>query len=174
MAGATPLPEAVQVAVVGGGPVGLQLAGELGLRGISCVVLERDVRLPQATRALVLHSRTLEFLDMRGIAEPFLAHGHRYRHYPLGSEGSVAHFAALDSPFPYALALPQHRTTALLEEYALKNGALIARGAEVTGISQDEEGAELTVRRAGGVRRIRADYIAGCDGARVPCAGCRA
>ncbi|MBF6047940.1 FAD-dependent oxidoreductase [Streptomyces sp. NRRL B-1677] len=166
MADATPLPDAVQVAVVGGGPVGLQLAGELGLRGISCVVLERDARLSQATRALVLHSRTLEFLDMRGIAEPFLAHGHRYQHYPLGSEGSVAHFAALDSPFPYALALPQHRTTALLEEYALKNGALIARGAEVTGISQDEEGAELTVRRAGGVRRIRADYIAGCDGAR--------
>ncbi|MFF4159396.1 FAD-dependent monooxygenase [Streptomyces sp. NPDC001678] len=69
-------------------------------------------------------------------------------------------------PFPYALALPQHRTTALLEEYALKNGALIARGAEVTGIGQDEDGAELTVRRADGVRRIRADYIAGCDGAR--------
>ncbi|MEV5376609.1 FAD-dependent monooxygenase [Streptomyces nondiastaticus] len=166
MTDVTPLPEAVQVAVVGGGPVGLQLAGELGLRGISCVVLERDVRPPQATRALVLHSRTLEFFDMRGIAEPFVAHGHRYRHYPLGSEGSIAPFAALNSPFPYALALPQHRTAELLEEYALKNGAIIARGTEVVGMRQDEGSAELTVRRSGDVRRIRAAYIAGCDGAR--------
>ncbi|MGK5543737.1 FAD-dependent monooxygenase [Streptomyces sp. URMC 127] len=166
MTDVTPLPDAVQVAVVGGGPVGLQLAGELGLRGISCVVLERDVRPPQATRALVLHSRTLEFLDMRGNAEPFVAQGHRYRHYPLGSEGSVAPFSGLNSSFPYALALPQHRTTELLEEYALKNGALIARGTEVIGMRQDEECAELTVRRPGGTRRIRAAYIAGCDGAR--------
>ncbi|MEH6375482.1 FAD-dependent monooxygenase [Streptomyces sp. KLMMK] len=166
MADVTPLPDAIQVAVVGGGPVGLQLAGELGLRGISCVVLEQDVRPPQATRALVLHSRTLEFLDMRGIAEPFVAHGHRYWHYPLGAEGAIAPFAALNSSFPYALALPQHRTTALLEEYALKNGALIARGTEVIGMRQDEGSAELTVRRSGHVRRIRAAYIAGCDGAR--------
>ncbi|MDT0448289.1 FAD-dependent monooxygenase [Streptomyces hesseae] len=160
------LPDEVQVAVVGGGPVGLQLAGELGLRGIGCVVLERDVRPPQATRALVLHSRTLEFFDMRGIAEPFVAHGHRYWHYPLGSDRSIAPFSALDSSFPYALALPQHRTTALLEEYALKNGALIARGTEVVGMRQHEGSAELTVRSSGRVRRICAAYIAGCDGAR--------
>ncbi|MEU7136628.1 FAD-dependent monooxygenase [Streptomyces sp. NPDC046261] len=165
MASASLLPGAVHVAVVGGGPVGLFLAAELSSRGIDCVVLERDAGVPGETRALVLHSRTLEFLDMRGIAGPFVAQGHQYRHYPLGSERSKAPFTGLDSPFPYALALAQHRTQRLLERCALKNGTRVARGAEVTGLRGDDEGVELSVRHEGITRRVRAAYVVGCDGA---------
>ncbi len=150
---------------MGGGPVGLRLAAELSLQGTDCLVLERDSRTPRVTRALVLHSRTLEFLDMRGIAAPFLDLGHRYRHYPLGSARATIPFAAVGGPFPCALALAQHRTTHLLEQSALKNGALVVRGAEVTGLREDDTGIELTVRQAGRTRRIRAAYVAGCDGA---------
>ncbi|MGI5526130.1 FAD-dependent monooxygenase [Streptomyces syringium] len=162
------LPDAVQVAVVGAGPVGLQLAGELALRGIDCAVLEREPHIAQATRALVLHARTLEYFDMRGIAEPFVAAGHRYLHYPLGTARAEASFTTLDSSFAYALALPQHRTEALLQAYARGKGALLVRGAEVTGLLQEADGVVLTVRQAGQVRRIRAAYVAGCDGARGP------
>nr|AIZ66886.1 putative monooxygenase [Streptomyces sp. MA37] len=165
MVGVSLLPDAVQVAVVGGGPVGLRLAAELSLQGTECLVLERDTRIPRFTRALVLHSRTLEFLDMRGIAESFLAHGHRYRHYPLGSARATVPFTGLGSPFPCALALAQYRTTRLLERCALKNGACVVRGAEVTGVRPDDAGVELTVRHSGLTRRIRAAYVAGCDGA---------
>ncbi|GAA0403431.1 FAD-dependent monooxygenase [Streptomyces luteireticuli] len=166
MTGVRSLPDALQVAVVGGGPVGLYVAGELALRGINCAVFERDERAVRATRALVLHSRTLEFLDMRGMADRFLDDGHRYRRYPLGAARADVSFSVLDSPFPNALALPQHRTTELLEDHALKNGALVARGAEVTALRQDFTGVELSVRHAGRTRRVRADYIVGCDGAR--------
>ncbi|WP_190022707.1 FAD-dependent monooxygenase [Streptomyces hiroshimensis] len=165
MASPSFLPDAVQVAVVGGGPVGLRLAAELSLQGTECLVLERDCRISRVTRALVLHSRTLEFLDMRGIAAPFLDLGHRYRHYPLGSAHATVPFAGVDSPFPCALALAQHRTTHLLEQSALKNGALVVRGAEVTGVREDDAGVVLTVRQSGRTRPIRAAYVAGCDGA---------
>ncbi|MBT2383605.1 FAD-dependent monooxygenase [Streptomyces sp. ISL-11] len=159
-------PDAVQIAIVGGGPVGLQLACEISLRGISCAVLEREPRIAPATRALVLHSRTLEYFDMRGIAEPFVAAGHRYRHYPLGTPLATAPFGPLDSPFPYALALPQCETESLLEAYARKSGALVIRDADVTGLRQGADGVVLTVRHAGRVRCLRASYAAGCDGAR--------
>ncbi len=166
MTGVPPLPDTLQVAVIGGGPVGLHLAGELALRGVNCAIFERDSEVVRATRALVLHSRTLEFFDMRGMADSFVALGHRYRHYPLGAVKAVAPFSALDSPFPHALALPQYRTAELLAERALKNGALIARGVEVTGLRQGDTEVELTVRHSGRTRRIRAGYVAGCDGAR--------
>lgn len=165
MVNVSPIPSAVGVAVVGGGPVGLLLAAELSSRGVDCLVLERETGVPRATRALVLHSRTLEFLDMRGIAEPFVAQGHQYRHYPLGCERSNTPFTGLAGPFPYALALPQYRTQQLLESRALKNGALIARGAEVTAMRDKGEGIELTVRRAGIAHRVHVAYVAGCDGA---------
>ncbi|MCA6091899.1 FAD-dependent monooxygenase [Streptomyces sp. SCA3-4] len=165
MVNASPLPSAVGAAVVGGGPVGLLLAAELSSRGIDCLVLEQQTGVPRTTGAMVLHSRTLEFLDMRGIAEPFVAHGHQYRHYPLGCERSYAPFAELAGSFPYALALPQYRTRQLLEGHALKSGALVARGAEVTAMRDKGEGVELTVRRAGITHRVHAAYVAGCDGA---------
>ncbi|WP_179079225.1 FAD-dependent monooxygenase [Streptomyces rectiverticillatus] len=160
------LPGSVQVAVVGAGPVGLWLAGELALRGVSCAVLEREPHITPVTRALVLHARTLEYLDMRGMAHSFLTAGHRYRHYPLGAVHATAPFTALDSPFPHALALPQHRTTSLLEEHAVKLGAPVFRGVDVTGLREDGDDVVLTACGAGRKQQIRAAYVAGCDGAR--------
>ncbi|MFI9205756.1 FAD-dependent monooxygenase [Streptomyces sp. NPDC053048] len=160
------LPGSVQVAVVGAGPVGLWLAGELALHGVGCAVLEREPHIAPVTRALMLHARTLEYLDMRGLADAFVADGHRCMRYPLGADGVFAPFSALDSPFPHALALPQFRTTSLLEEHALKNGASVFRGVDVTGLRQGDEDVELTTRRAGRNHRLRAAYVAGCDGAR--------
>ncbi|MFI9234962.1 FAD-dependent monooxygenase [Streptomyces sp. NPDC053079] len=160
------LPDSVQVAIVGAGPVGLLLAGELSSRGITCAVLERESRTAQVTRALVLHSRTLEYFDMRGMADSFVAAGHPYRHYPLGTARTKAPFAGLDSPFAYALALPQYRTQSLLEAYARAHGALLVRDAEVTGLLQETDGVLLTVRHAGRDKRLRAGHVAGCDGAR--------
>src|SRR5262245_47044607 len=94
------------VVIAGGGPTGLMLAGELALAGVDVLTVER--RLSQnlaGTRAGGLHSRTIEVLDQRGIAERFLAQGQIMQ---------VARFASatLDiSDFPtrhnYGLALSQ-------------------------------------------------------------------
>ena len=64
------------VVIAGGGPTGLMLAGELALAGVDVVIVERRTSQDlDGSRAGGLHSRTIEVLDQRGIAERFLSAG---------------------------------------------------------------------------------------------------
>ena len=64
------------VVIAGGGPTGLMLAGELALAGIDVAIVERRASQDlDGSRAGGLHSRTIEVLDQRGIAERFLSAG---------------------------------------------------------------------------------------------------
>jgi 2-polyprenyl-6-methoxyphenol hydroxylase-like FAD-dependent oxidoreductase len=69
-----------EVIVVGAGPVGLLLAGELRLGGVRVTVLERLTEPTTESRASALHARTMEFFDQRGLLDglslPNLPHGH--------------------------------------------------------------------------------------------------
>jgi 2-polyprenyl-6-methoxyphenol hydroxylase-like FAD-dependent oxidoreductase len=68
------------VLIVGAGPTGLMLAGELALAGVDAAIVERRASQDLAgTRAGGLHARSIEVLDQRGIAERFLAQGRRRR-----------------------------------------------------------------------------------------------
>ncbi|HEY0538207.1 MAG TPA: FAD-dependent monooxygenase [Actinoallomurus sp.] len=150
------------VLVVGGGPTGLLLAGDLAAAGVSCVVLERRDTESNLTRAFGVHARTLELLDVRGVAEELIATGVPVsRLGPFGLE-----LSALPSRFPYLLITPQYETERVLEQRALALGARIVRGTELLALRQDAEAVELTVRDTGGtVRTLRARYAVGADGA---------
>ena len=64
------------VVIAGGGPAGLMLAGELALAGIDVAIVEwRASQELESLRAGGLHSRSIEVLDQRGIADRFLAEG---------------------------------------------------------------------------------------------------
>jgi 2-polyprenyl-6-methoxyphenol hydroxylase-like FAD-dependent oxidoreductase len=150
------------VLIVGGGPTGLILAGDLAATGVSCAVLERRDRESNLTRAFGVHARTLELLDARGIAQDLVATG-----LPVSGLGGFGlDFFRLPSRFPYLLITPQYETERLLEARARALGADIVTGAEVLGLRQDDDGVDLTVRDVGGgTYTRRARYVVGADGA---------
>ncbi len=148
------------VLVAGAGPTGLMLAGELALAGADVAVIERraDQRLIGA-RAGGLHSRTIEVLDQRGIADRFLAHGQLAQ----VTGFSQIHLDISDFPtrHPYGLALWQNHIEHILAGWVGELRVPIYRGCEVTGVAQDRTGVD--VRLADG-RSLRAQYLVGCDG----------
>jgi 2-polyprenyl-6-methoxyphenol hydroxylase-like FAD-dependent oxidoreductase len=150
------------VVIVGAGPVGLLLAAELRLAGVGTVVLEREAEPSPHPKALGLHARTVEQLAMRGLAEPFLAGGVRVPAWHFGFLERRLDLGRLDSPYPFLLAFPQHRTEALLAERALALGSTIRRGDPVTGLQQD--GGEVRVRTGDG-GTWTAGWVVGADGA---------
>jgi 2-polyprenyl-6-methoxyphenol hydroxylase-like FAD-dependent oxidoreductase len=153
----------IDVIVAGGGPTGLMLAAELRLHGVQVLVLDKDPEPTKIVRSLGLHARSIEVLDQRGLLERFLALGRRH---PAGGffAGIVkATPERLDTAHPYVLGIPQPVTDRLLAEHAAELGAEIRRGAELVGLSQDDDG--VTTELADGTR-LRARYLVGCDGGR--------
>lgn len=146
--------------VVGGGPVGLLLAGELRLGGAAVVVLEQLAAPMTESRATTLHARTMELLDSRSL---LAALGTPPR-LPRGHFGGLPLDLDLPSRYPGQWKVPQARTEALLGDWAVGLGADLRRGWRVTALLQDDRGVEVTADTPTGPRRLRAAYVVGCDG----------
>src|SRR5438128_9969004 len=150
------------VVVAGGGPTGLMLAGELALAGVDVAIVERRASqdLP-GSRAGGLHSRTIEVLDQRGIADRFL------------SEGQVAQVAAFagtpldisDFPtrHPYGLGLWQNHFERILAGWVDELEVPIHRERDVTGFVQDDTGVDVELSDG---TSLRAEQLVRLDGGR--------
>ncbi|MFF0989617.1 FAD-dependent monooxygenase [Kocuria nitroreducens] len=150
------------VVVVGAGPTGLMLAGELGLAGVDVVVVERRAGQEVAgSRAGGLHSRTIEVLDQRGIADRFLAQGTTAQ--VAGFAGTPLDISDFPTRHPYGLALWQNHIERLLAGWVRELGVSVRYGHDVTGIAQDGTGVDVELSDG---RRLRARYLVGCDGGR--------
>ncbi|MFE6990023.1 FAD-dependent monooxygenase, partial [Streptomyces pharetrae] len=155
------------VIVVGSGPTGLLLAGDLATAGVPVTVLEkRPHRTSNLTRAFAVHARTLEQLDARGLADELEAIGHPLERLRLFG-GLGVDLGTLRSRFRHLLVIPQYEVEKALERRAVEAGADFRYETEVTGLTQDATGVTVEAEdRDGRPQTLRAAYAVGADGLR--------
>jgi 2-polyprenyl-6-methoxyphenol hydroxylase-like FAD-dependent oxidoreductase len=167
-----------QVIIVGGGPVGVALAVDLGLRGIRCALIERRLEPPRIPKGQNLTQRSMEHFYSWGVADEVRAARLLPPSYPMS--GIIA-YGDLASAYWYAPPLreivnayyfqenerlPQYRTEQVLRKRMAELRNVDARlGWTMQTIEQDNGGVRVTIVQNGGApRTIEADYVVGCDG----------
>ncbi|WAL95542.1 FAD-dependent monooxygenase [Streptomyces sp. Je 1-369] len=165
------------VVVVGAGPTGLLLAGDLATAGVPVTLVEkRAPGISNLSRAMVVHARTLEQLDARGLADELEAKGEPLADLRLFGRLALD-LTQLHSRFRHVLVLPQYDVERVLERRAVEAGVRFAYETEVAGLTQDADGVTLELRGPGvgagagagaevGSGTLRAAYVVGADGLR--------
>ncbi|MDK3255397.1 FAD-dependent monooxygenase [Blastococcus capsensis] len=166
-----------QVIIVGGGPVGVGLALDLGLRGVHCVVIERRPQLSGIPKGQGLSQRTMEHAWRWGVADRLRAARTMPEGHPIGQvtvyDNLLGDFWSAPPARElvqdyYAQAnerLPQYRTEEVFRDrLAELPGVELRLGWRATEVDQDENGARVVVERDGRREVLEADYVVGCDG----------
>src|SRR3984957_19978438 len=150
------------VVIAGGGPAGMMLAAELALAKVDVAVLERrpDHALV-GSRAGGFHSRTIEVLDQRGVADRFLAEGQVAQAAMFGS--TVLDMGDFPTRHPYSLGIWQNKIERIMAAWIAELPVQIYYGREVMGFAQDDAGVGVELSGDGS---LRAQYLVGCDGGR--------
>jgi 2-polyprenyl-6-methoxyphenol hydroxylase-like FAD-dependent oxidoreductase len=160
---------ALQVLVAGAGPVGLTMASELARFGVSVRVVDKAAQRTDKSKALVLWPRTLELLQQLAPVDDFLACGQKVVTSNMWSGGAaIAHIRlnVVETPYPYALMVPQSETERVLEERLESLGLAVERQVELIGFEETGEKVVSVLRHADGREKtVESDWLAGCDGA---------
>ncbi|MEV6332142.1 FAD-dependent oxidoreductase [Streptomyces sp. NPDC051909] len=171
------------VLVVGAGPTGLLLAGDLAAAGLKVTVVERrPAGRSNLTRAFAVHARTLEQLDARGLADELITTGTTISALRLFGQLSLDLARLRTTRFPFLLITPQYEVEHLLERRAVSAGVEFRYGTELRALRQDadtvtaeltgHDGADGTDKGdtgddgAEGPVTVRARYLVGTDGVR--------
>ncbi|MEV7415154.1 FAD-dependent monooxygenase [Streptomyces sp. NPDC089919] len=150
-----------RVIVVGAGPVGLMLAGEIALGGGDVVVYDKEPAAHRESRALGFTKRVAEILDQRGL----LTRLGEYRRGEKGHFGGIhVDLDFLDERHNGVLGLPQWRTQATLTEWLTELGVEIRWGHAAVDFTEDEDGVSVVFEGPEGRVEERAGYLVGCDG----------
>ena len=151
------------VVIAGGGPAGMMLAAELALARVDVAVVERRPdHVLVGSRAGGFHSRTIEVLDQRGVADRFLAEGQVHQ---VGAMIATAMLDMSDFPtrHPYTLGIFQNQIERIMAAWIAELPVRIDYGCEVTGFAQDDTGVDVELSDD---QSLRAQYLVGCDGGR--------
>lgn len=165
------------VVIVGGGPVGVALAVDLGLRGVACALIERRTKLSDIPKGQGLSQRTMEHFYFWGLDQDLRAARTMRQGHPIGQ---VTAYDNLMSKFwhappgreviaPYYFQanerLPQYRSEEVLRrKLAALDTVEDFFGWRATTVTQDDEGIRVTIDQDGRSEVLEGRYVVGCDG----------
>ena len=157
------------VLVVGAGPVGVTLAGELARRNVPVRVIDTLASPTTQSRAIVVHARSLEMFERIGVLDEIVASGITATGVEMHASGRTIARVALDtvdSAHPFAVVTAQTETERVLTENLARHGVEVERGVTLVDLAQDDAGVRATVRRADGTEEVvAASWLVGADGA---------
>lgn len=150
------------VVIAGAGPAGMMLAAELALAKVDVAVVERRPdHVLVGSRAGGFHSRTIEVLDQRGVADRFLAEGQVAQAATFGT--TLLDVSDFPTRHPYSLGIWQNQIELIMAAWLAELPVHIYYRSEVTGFAQDDNGVDV---RLSDREPLRAQYLVGCDGGR--------
>jgi len=150
------------VVIAGGGPTGMMLAAELALAEVDVAVVEqRPNHALVGSRAGGFHSRTIEVLDQRGVADRFLAEGQVAQAATIGA--TVLDMSDFPTRHPYSLGIWQNHIERIMAAWIAELRVRIYYGCEVKGFAQDDTAVDVELSNG---QSLQAQYLVGCDGGR--------
>ncbi len=150
------------VVIAGGGPTGMMLAAELALAEVDVAVVERRPdHVLVGSRAGGFHSRTIEVLDQRGVADRFLAEGQVVQAATFAT--TVLDMSDFPTRHPYSLGIWQNQIERIMAAWIADLPVRIYYGCEVAGFAPDDTGVGVELSEG---QLLRAQYLVGCDGGR--------
>ncbi|WP_394777834.1 FAD-dependent monooxygenase [Undibacterium sp.] len=161
-----------QVLIVGAGPTGLVLALMLARHGIPFRIIDKNSGPGQASRAMVVHARTLEFYRQLGFADELVAQGVKVEHLHVHEGGAEAAHIALGeigeglSPYPFVLSFPQDDHERFLVAKLAAVGIAIEWNVLLASFTQDVVKVSAVLEHGSTEEHCEFDYVCGCDGAR--------
>ena len=140
----------------------MMLAAELALAKVDVAVVERRPdHVLVGSRAGGFHSRTIEVLDQRGVADRFLAKGQVAQVATFAT--TVLDMSDFPTRHPYSLGIWQNQIERIMAVWISELPVRIYYRCEVTGFAQDDTGVDVQLSDG---QLLRARYLVGCDGGR--------
>ncbi len=159
----------VEVLVVGAGPTGLTLACELARHGVSFRIIDKLSVGSNKSKALAVHSRSLEMLEDMDIVDRFITFGlklHGVNIFADSKQIAKLSLDELDSYYSYTLSIPQSDTERILMERLAELDHAVERSMDLVALTQNADGVESTVSDAEGkTQTIKSRWLVGADGA---------
>lgn len=170
-------PQRHPVVIIGGGPVGMAMALDLGRRGTPVLVLDDHDGVGQGSRAICFARRTLEIADRLGCGSAMLDKGvvwnvgkvfhgeEQVYEFNLSPEADLKNPAFINLQQPY---FERYLVDQIRAEQA-KGVPIEIRGCnQVTGIDDHGDHVALQIDTPDGTYSLEADWLIACDGARSP------
>ena len=164
----------IHILIAGAGPVGVVAALACAQYGYAVTLLEADNRIDDNPRAATTHPSTLEMIARVGLIDQFIKEGLLARYFQFWDKPSRTKIVEFDhdtlrdeTPYPFVVQTEQHKLARIgIERLKSFADAEVRFAARVTGVTQDADGARVTVDSAAGSEVFHGDYVIGADGGR--------